>query len=97
MKQPPLADQATRRLVQRAFEEQGYLVIGKNWPTMPEVGSVLDWVTGTREPRRSIPGPMVVIASATREEWQAQRSKYAPGTPDLPPTGEYCFFKVVAE
>jgi hypothetical protein len=88
-----VADHATLRLVQRIYEEQGFLLVcGLG---SPEVGSIVAFITiGPR--RLRIPGPMVVIGSATREEWEAQRAKYS-GISTRPVVEGLEFCKVVAE
>lgn len=85
-----------RRRVQRAFEEQGWMVIASN-RAMPERGTVLGCINysyGRKGP--TVPGPMLVIGSATREEWEAQQRNY--GEDPASALSDYStFFKVVAE
>lgn len=96
MREPITA--AQRRTVQRAFEQQGYVIVAYvKWAQkLPTVGSIVPRFSIGPD-FRIVRGPMIVTATATYEEWCVQREKYVTdGTPT--PKLDHCvFFKLVAE
>jgi len=84
--------ESSRQLAQRILEEQGYLIICQKAENPPPP-SVIDSIRGDWRGER-VPGPMLVLGEATRQEWEAQELRYGgPWARHL----DLRFYKVIAE
>lgn len=88
MKRPPPA--------QRILEDQGYLIVACYVSGLVKMGSILEEVNGGHG-YKAIHGPMVIVGTATRDEWEAQAARYSKAQRPANRKGAVEFWKVVAE
>lgn len=80
---------------QRILEDQGYLIVAYYVSGLAKIGTVLERLNGGFG-YAAIPGPLVIVGTATREQWGAQHHRYSK-THVQRPSHAVEFWKVVAE